>query len=123
MSTVLLVEDSQDIRELMLEFLEGEGFDVLEACNGKEALEVLESAPVAIDLVLLDHAMPIMDGMTFLRLLERDTRHPKLPVIMISANPRPKQSARCSAFLQKPPDLDELLKLARQLCCAPAQES
>lgn len=115
-SVVLLVDDCDDIREMMSEFLHGEGFDVLEASNGLQALQVLAGAKVHVDLVMLDLAMPVMDGLQFLREVDRDERHAALPIIMISASPKPAAASRASMFLKKPVDLDALLAHARAHC-------
>ena len=58
---ILIVDDSEMNREILYEMLKDE-FDILEAENGKEALEVLERYGCEISLVLLDIVMPIMDG-------------------------------------------------------------
>src|SRR5205807_1081283 len=64
MSTVLVVEDSPVAREVVMKILEREGYDVVGACNGVEAMDLLHSNPNAPDLVLLDVMMPEKDGMT-----------------------------------------------------------
>lgn len=118
-SVVLLVEDCDDIREMMCEFLDGEGFAVLEASNGLEALAVLAAATVEVDLVLLDLAMPVMDGLEFIREVDGDPRYAQLPIIMISATPKPAKLGRAALFLKKPVDLDALLLHARSHCRQP----
>ena len=65
---ILVVEDNQMNRELLCEILSAD-YQVLEAENGEEALEVLQEQAEEISLILLDIMMPAMDGYTFLSLL------------------------------------------------------
>jgi CheY-like chemotaxis protein len=64
---VMLIDDDQDVRTTMSELLATEGYSTLEAENGKEAIEVLKKAPRLPNLVILDMAMPVLDGRGFLR--------------------------------------------------------
>lgn len=80
MTKLLLVDDDPHIRELVRVFLSKEGFEVLEAGDGVEALEVLESATP--DLVILDIMMPNMDGWQLARELRE---HYDFPVLMLTA--------------------------------------
>ena len=75
--TVLLVEDEPSIRQLMRRMLAGQGYMMLEARNGAEALGVAESHPTPIHLLLTDVVMPSMDGFTLaarLQALRSETR-------------------------------------------------
>ena len=80
MSKILVVDDDPHIRELVRVFLEREGFDVLEAADGVEALAKLES--VKADMVILDVMMPNMDGWELCRRLRQSV---DLPLLMITA--------------------------------------
>jgi two-component system phosphate regulon response regulator PhoB len=82
MSTILVVEDDLDIRELERYALASNGYTVFEAENGKEALSVLEKEPV--DLVILDIMMPVMDGLTAIKAI-RYTLQSTVPIIVVSA--------------------------------------
>ena len=83
MSTILVVEDNILIRELVREILEREQYQVVEACDGKDALEKMEeSAP---NLVLMDIQLPMLDGYAVLHQLRRDRRFHRLPVIALTA--------------------------------------
>ncbi len=78
--TVLIVEDEEAIRDLVAFHLESAGFQVLQAADGEEGLRLaLETSP---DLVLLDLMLPILDGVSMLRALRRQSR---VPVIMLTA--------------------------------------
>jgi two-component system OmpR family response regulator len=80
MSKILIVDDDAHIRELVKVFLHNEGFDVIEAGDGLEALKKLESARA--DLVILDVMMPNMDGWELCRQLREAT---DIPLLMLTA--------------------------------------
>jgi len=83
MATILIVDDEPIIRELFQRVLEHEGHTIITAGNGREALEaVRRQVP---DLILLDLNMPLMDGISFLRLLRRHLDWSKVPVVVMSA--------------------------------------
>ena len=115
---VLVVDDEQGLRELVCRTLQAEGFETLEAGDGAEALEVMESALEPMDLVVTDVVMPGMDGRELGRRISQ--RWPDLPILYISAydvnDIFRRGSPRTSApFLQKPFPLDGLLTTVRGL--------
>ncbi|MFH1747677.1 MAG: response regulator, partial [Planctomycetota bacterium] len=79
---ILVVDDMPFCRETIAEILRREGFNVLCACDGVEALGMLKKEPV--DGLLLDVMMPRMDGLTLLNSLRRDPRWSRLPVILLT---------------------------------------
>ncbi|MEK5482661.1 response regulator transcription factor [Viridibacillus sp. FSL R5-0888] len=81
MPTILVADDDAVIRELVCLFLRNDGFETLEAVDGKEALTVYASKHA--DLVVLDIMMPIMDGWTLCKELRR--ANPDLPLLMLTA--------------------------------------
>jgi CheY-like chemotaxis protein len=83
MTTVLIAEDNPTNRELLRELLEIRGFRVTEACNGQEALALIERATP--DILLLDIGMPIMDGFAVIREIRDNPRFTSLPVVAITA--------------------------------------
>ena len=83
MATILVVDDVEMFRNVVVHALKGAGHVALCAADGAAALAVLEST--AVDLVLLDLAMPRMNGMEFLERLRADPRYKTLPVIVVSA--------------------------------------
>jgi len=83
MATILLIDDDASNREPTGRLLRHEGYEVVRAANGRDALELLSAYPV--DLILLDLVMPEMDGLTFLKLLRGNPRHKHLPVVMLTA--------------------------------------
>jgi CheY-like chemotaxis protein len=81
LTCILVVEDEPVIRELMAILLEEEGYAVRQACDGLEALQMVDQHPV--DLILSDVKMPRLDGASLARQLR--TRDDPLPVILMSA--------------------------------------
>jgi two-component system cell cycle sensor histidine kinase/response regulator CckA len=115
---VLVVDDEQGLRELVCRTLQAEGYDTLEAGHGAEALEVMETAPAPVDLVVTDVVMPGMDGRELGRRLSQ--RWPDLPILYISAydvnDIFRRGSPRSSApFLQKPFPMEGLVTTVRGL--------
>jgi DNA-binding response OmpR family regulator len=78
-STILLVEDERKIAEITKVYLERDGFRVLHATTGEEALGLLKESP---DLILLDLMLPDMDGEEICRLVRKDS---EVPIIMVTA--------------------------------------
>jgi CheY-like chemotaxis protein len=119
---ILIVED--DVRNIysLTNVLEPRGAIVEIARNGKEAIEVLTGSAgdpaEAIDLVLMDVMMPVMDGLTATRELRKDARWRDLPILMLTAKAMPDDQERCLAagandYMAKPLDVDKLLSLVR----------
>lgn len=82
MKTILLIEDEKPLRTILTTRLETEGFNVLEADDGTKGLSVaLEKKP---DLILLDIIMPVMDGISMLKLLRKDDYGKTVPVILLT---------------------------------------
>jgi CheY-like chemotaxis protein len=113
---VLIVEDDADLREMMAELLQLEGYRTQTATNGREALDYLERTDRP-DVILLDLMMPVMDGWEFRR---RQMANPSLadvPVVVLSAlDPARAHDLAGAVFLKKPLDFDRLLGLVRQFC-------
>jgi DNA-binding response OmpR family regulator len=81
-NVILIVEDEIDLRELLKNKLIEEGFDVLEAENGKIGLEMaLDKHP---DMILLDVLMPVMDGLSMLKELRQNDWGKSAPVVILS---------------------------------------
>jgi two-component system chemotaxis response regulator CheY len=106
---ILVVEDDRAIRETIQQALELEGFSVVTAEHGKEALEALTERNLRPSLILLDLMMPVMNGWEFLDALEALPAFQAPPVVITSAVREPSHHQRASAFLKKPIELDDLL--------------
>ena len=113
--TILVVEDDREVRDVVASLLLDEGYNVLEAGDGFEALEMLGAAPV--DLLFTDVRMPGMDGYELARRAKQ--LHPQLPVIYTTGYSRRLPGggeALCGAILSKPWRRQELLaEFARAL--------
>ncbi|HEY6191567.1 MAG TPA: response regulator transcription factor [Bacteroidota bacterium] len=82
MRTILIVDDERDILDLVRYNLQKEGYEVLTARSGKEALEMARQNP---DLILLDIMMPEYDGLEVLKRLKKDERTSRIPVVFLTA--------------------------------------
>lgn len=114
---VLLVEDDHALREVVQELLEAEGYRVLPARNGREALDRLGEM-AAPRLILADLMMPEMDGSELSAELARDPRLSGIPMVLMSADVGLEQKAKrlaVAAVLQKPMDLERLLDTVRRV--------
>jgi CheY-like chemotaxis protein len=117
--TVLLVDDDPAILDGVGEFLGAEGFRVVAAPNGAEALACLR-AGLRADVILLDVMMPVMDGWDFRAEQLADPALRKIPVVVISASgfARDTIGSQLKAYdvLPKPIDLGHFLKTLRSAC-------
>lgn len=81
---ILVVDDDSDLLELSVVSLSAKGFEVLQARDGKEAMEWLDRKGDEISLVLLDIVMPVMDGFEVLEQMQENEKYRKIPVIVSS---------------------------------------
>ena len=82
--TILVVDDQRDLRDALAALLEMEGFAVADAANGRDALVYLRSG-LPVHAIIVDLAMPVMDGWTFLAERQRDPVWRTTPTFVISA--------------------------------------
>ncbi|MEL6890664.1 MAG: response regulator transcription factor [Actinomycetota bacterium] len=114
--TVLVAEDDRAVREALVRALSLEGYTVVAASNGAEALDaVKEREP---DVLLLDVSMPMVDGLTVARVLRAEEH--RIPILMLTARTETSDrvaglDAGADDYLPKPYDLDELLARVRAL--------
>jgi CheY-like chemotaxis protein len=111
---IYIIEDDKDIRDNLMELLESEGFPVEVAENGKVALERLQG-DFKPGLILLDLMMPIMDGRTFLKIIENIPELSEIPIVVISAVTE-KIEGNIIDFMKKPLDIDEVLNVSERFC-------
>jgi two-component system chemotaxis response regulator CheY len=108
----LVVEDSKTIRMILSEYLRKMDIQVVEAANGREALERLkEMSPP--DLVLVDWNIPVMSGIDFIRAVRELHIYDPLPLIMVTTNSESDyvgtaMDAGANEYIQKPCTLDAL---------------
>jgi len=112
-TTVLVVDDSEDSREVIAAVLGRAGYNVLEAPNGLDAAEILARQSGAVDLLITDSQMP---GMTGPQLIKHAARmHPLMRVLCISGEPSDATLPESTPFLQKPLDLKILLSKVQEI--------
>ena len=113
---VLVVDDDPDIREAVQDILSFEGYQVVQADNGREALELLGREPrLRPCIILLDLMMPVMDGEELVGHLQKVPALATLPVILVTASGRG-MFPGVKAIIKKPFDMDELLAAVAAHC-------
>lgn len=120
-STVLVVDDDDDLRDTICELLEERGYAVHTAGQGAEALEVLATLPRPPGLILLDLMMPVMDGWQMLERLGEDAVLSRIPVVLLSAS-IPSGNAKVARMIRKPVKLQALLAVVEEHCSPAARE-
>ncbi|MGA8730253.1 MAG: response regulator [Terracidiphilus sp.] len=85
MPKALVVDDSRTIRTILAKTLREIGFEILEAANGREALEVIEAEKAEVSLILLDWDMPEMNGLELLKRLRQAPEFSSMVVVMVTA--------------------------------------
>jgi CheY-like chemotaxis protein len=115
-SKILVVDDNEDFRAVLKQTLESTGYSVIEAGDGQQALDLMKANPVNMAIVDLD--MPRMNGIEFSK--RAKAANPQFPIVMVTAyaqfySPGEILGSGVDAFLQKPVDLDRLLKAIEQL--------
>ncbi len=113
---ILIVEDNIDLREIYSECLTYEGFKIVEASNGKEALEVLHTLDQKPAVILLDLMMPVMDGWQFLQEISNLSDLLHIPIVICSA--ATENLPKSLPFRSKPLSKKELIDLAKKYCQA-----
>lgn len=117
MKTILTVDDSPSIRQMLVYVLTANGYEVLEAADGEEGLALAKSRRA--DLVLTDQNMPRMDGITLIKALRCLPEYKKVPIMMLTTESSQalKQQGReagATGWMVKPFDPDKLLEMLRR---------
>jgi two-component system chemotaxis response regulator CheY len=118
MAKILVVDDYAVTQRVITFILQRSNHTILTAANGKEALDLLGTT--AIDLAIIDMAMPIMDGLTLLRHMRADETYRAIPVIMLTASGDDEHRVEATAegvdaFLTKPASTQELTIVVNRL--------
>jgi CheY-like chemotaxis protein len=117
--TILHIEDNFENRLLVHRILVSEGYNVLEAGNASEAIDILST--MTPDLILMDINMPDIDGYTLTARLKANPAYTNIPILAITANvtaaaKEKSQIAGFNGYIEKPIDIDNFLeKISRQL--------
>lgn len=110
---ILVVDDELDLVETIRFQLEMEGFNVITAYNGEDALNLARAENP--DLILLDIMLPKLDGYKVCRLLKFDEKYKSIPIIMLTARAQEKDKiigleTGANEYITKPFDMDKLLE-------------
>ncbi len=117
--TVLVVDDSASLRQVVGIALKGAGYQVVEGCDGKDALSKLDGR--AVNLIISDVNMPNMDGITFVKEVKKMANYKFIPIIMLTtesleAKMKEAQAAGAKAWVTKPFKPDQMLAAVTKLC-------
>ncbi len=123
--TVLLVEDTEDNRQMMRHLLQMSGFNVVEATNGKEAVE--RAHEVDPQIILMDLSLPIIDGLAATREIRSDPEFDRVPIVAVSAHDtadfhNDALEAGCDAYVTKPINYTELEELVHRFLRGKSRE-
>ena len=115
---VLVVDDFADNREMYSEYLSFSGYDVIEAKNGKEAIEAANARMP--DIIIMDLSLPVMDGWEATRRLKADEKTRQIPVVALTGHAlaghsKGARDAGCDSFLAKPCLPDQLVAEIRRM--------
>lgn len=103
---LLLVDDDEDIRVLLGDFLCSAGYEIIEACDGADALATLRACSRRPIAIVTDLAMPRLDGWSFIKAIRDDDRFAAIPIVVVSASACPPPGLRC---LCKPLERKQLI--------------
>lgn len=118
MTKILAVDDSASMRQMVSFTLQGAGYDVIEACDGQEALNKAKTGPV--DLVLSDVNMPVMDGITLIKNLRTLSSYKYTPILMLTTESAADKksegkAAGATGWIVKPFNPDQLLNTIKKV--------
>lgn len=111
---VIVADDSMLTRKIVIKYLEPLGNSTLQASNGGEVIELLNTEQSLPDLILMDWNMPVLDGLQVLEILRKDKRYDAIPVIMLTsesddANRIKALEAGASGYITKPFTSEDLI--------------
>ena len=123
---VLIAEDQLELRQLYAQHLMMSGFEVIEAANGAEAIDLTASR--LPDVILMDLSMPVVDGWEATKRLRADTRTSHIPVVAMTAHDGSGELQRatkagCEWFVPKPCPPDALITEVRRVLAATRRPS
>jgi two-component system response regulator MprA len=116
---IMVVEDSDDIRELIGRFFKSEGIECVMAVDGQDALEKLRVSNELPSVILLDLMMPRMDGFQFRHEQQKDQKLSDIPVLLMTADANADEKAKivgARGYLRKPVQIKTLLAVAEKFC-------
>ena len=116
---IMVVDDSASMRRVVSITLKGAGYDVIEGCDGKDALSKLTGQKV--HMIISDVNMPVMDGIAFLKAVKQMPSYKFTPVVMLTTESaeekkREGQASGARAWVVKPFQPEQLLNAVQRLC-------
>ncbi|WP_451971175.1 response regulator [Azospirillum endophyticum] len=117
--TVMTVDDSRTMRDMVSFTLRGAGYEVVEAADGQQAMSAI--ATTKVDLVITDLNMPVMDGLTLIRKLRAIPAHRTLPILMLTTEADDSKKAEgraagATGWIVKPFNPDKLISVVQKVC-------
>ena len=117
--TILMVDDSKTMRDMVNTTLQQSGFAVLDAEDGKQALDVL--AGNNIDLIITDINMPNMDGISLIKQIRSQDKHKFTPIIVLTTEggddaKKKGKEAGATGWVVKPFNPEKMLQIVNKLC-------
>ncbi len=116
--TIMIVEDDKDLRDMLELTLSSQGYTIVTATNGMEALEKLHG-PETPALILLDLMMPLLNGFDFCHARRMDPKLKQIPVVVLSGASNFRQwetILKADGYLSKPLRIERLLEMVDELC-------
>ena len=123
MKTILTVDDSPSIRQMLAYVLSSNGYQVIEAADGEQGLELAKANQA--DLILTDQNMPKMDGLALIKALRALPAYRSVPIMMLTTESSPalKQQGReagATGWMVKPFDPEKLLEMLKRAMSRPS---
>jgi two-component system chemotaxis response regulator CheY len=116
---ILIIDDSESIREVIASGLEMSGYNVIKGVNGEDGLRSLNENK-NVDLIITDLNMPVMDGITFLKEVRKDPQYRYLPIIILTTESQEvkKQEAKnagATGWIIKPFSKEKLVTVIKKV--------
>jgi two-component system, chemotaxis family, chemotaxis protein CheY len=116
--TVLAIDDSSSLRQMVAFTLKSSGYDVIEAVDGQDGLDKAKSR--SVNLVITDQHMPCMDGLTLIRNLRSMAHYKTIPILMLTTESSDAMKAKgraagATGWLVKPFDPQKLVEVVKKL--------
>jgi len=113
--TILIAEDNLSNMKLLKDILDFQGYTIIEAYDGKAALDLTRRNKDSIDLILMDLQLPEMDGIEVIKLVKSDDSTKKLPIFVISAHAmeidmKRALKAGCNNYITKPINVESFIE-------------
>ncbi len=114
----MTVDDSASVRKMVSFTLKDAGYDVIEACDGKDALDKLEST--SVNMIVTDLNMPNIDGIEFIKKVRKMNHYKFIPIIMLTTESQNEKklegkSAGATGWIIKPFDQEQLLLVVKKV--------